>query len=153
MVAVQYRAIDRRRAPRDILRDFDERADALKTRVLEKMADVIIAGSPVDTGVYIMSHSIGDGGRARGLATTSSAGRPRGQPHAQFAAPARAQLAADIAALPKGARNVMLRNTAAHAPFVEYVGWGGRGAYHVYANTRARAAEFIAAAAAELGFE
>jgi len=149
---VQFRAIDRRRNPREILASFERRTDEFKRRVLSKAAESIVAFSPVDTGTYIMEHDITSGGRQRGLASVSSHGRPRGQEKSDFDGAALSKLLAAVEALPTGFSDVMLANYAAHAPQVEYLGWGSTGPYYVYTETRARMAQFIVDTEMELRF-
>lgn len=150
---VQFRAIDRRRNPRDLFKQFEESADRMKRAVLSKAANAIVAFSPVDTGTYIMAHSIQAGGRQRRVAGVSSADKERGQSKEQFVGPALAQLEADIDNLPAGFTDVMLINAANHAPLVEYLGWENTEAYYVYTETRARMPQFIEEAARETGFK
>jgi hypothetical protein len=158
---VQFRAIDRRRAPAELMRSFETRAAALKQRVYEKMAEDIVARSPVDTGTYIMAHTAGAGRDSGFTGTMSSLGKVRGRSHSEFASAARAQLLASVAAIPANATDVYFRNAAMHAPQVEYLGWSNSGSAlngmkepkRVYARARAKAPQLIRDAAAELGFD
>lgn len=127
-----------------------ERAAALRKRVVEKMADRIIEYSPVDTGTYVLAHTVRP--EETNYDTRSSHGRARARNPAQFKALARGNLMRSVSALSLDAREVWFRNRAVHAPRVEYLGWPGRGAYHVYARVRAEGAQMIRDAAQELGF-
>jgi len=158
---VQFRAIDRRRNPAEMMKTFEMNADRFKKRVYEKIAVEIVDNSPVDTGTYIMAHSVA-GGRDEGfVGDRSSIGKPRKRNPAQFKALARGNLLRSVAALPAGATDVHFRNRAEHAPKVEYLGWfnsgpatsGFKEPYHVYSRARAKASQFIREAAAEFGFE
>lgn len=113
----------------------------VRDEFLTRMADDIVETSPVWTGRYVTSHSIG---------TTSAAGQFTGNlegftektsvPDA-YKAEARGNLRADIAKLPKEAEKVYLNNNSPHAVFVEYLGWPkfGKGPYGVYSQALNRA--------------
>lgn len=160
---VQFRAIDRRRAPTDIVRSFETRAASLKRRVYESIAHRVIDYSPVDTGTYIMAHTVQAGRSAGSVASESSEGKLRGRPKAMFEQQARARLLGSVATIPPDATDVYFVNSAMHAPRVEYLGWdaplfgdpniAGPGPYRVYARARAEVGQMIQTAAAELGFE
>jgi hypothetical protein len=163
---VQFRAIDRRRSPAEIVKNFEMQAEALKRRVYEKIANAIVDASPVDTGTYIMAHSAAAGGRDEGFERDrSSKGKLRGRNPAQFKNIARGNLMRSVAAIPVGATDVYFRNRALHAPRVEYLGWtrplfgiaespkAPVPPYHVYARARAQVGQFIREAAAETGMQ
>ena len=146
---VQFRMIHQRSSD-TIERVFKERADALKKRVAEKMADAIIERSPVDTGTYVLAHTARP--EATEYETRSSHGRPRGRNPNQFKALARGNLMRSVAAWPATSNELFFRNVSAHAGRVEHLGWNGVPAYRVYADTRAEAPRYITDAARELGF-
>jgi hypothetical protein len=152
---VQFRAIDRR-SKDDHVKRFYEKAASLRRRVLEKIADAIVDGSPVDTGTYIMAHSVGVGRDSGFVGDRSSFKKRRNRNANQFRGLARGNLQRSVAALALGATDVYFRNRAEHAYRVEVRGWEdirGPGPYHVYTLARAQAPQFIRDAAAELGFE
>ena len=110
--------------------------DAIESKVegevkdyLKRVADALIgsdpreggigAGSPVDTGAYITSHSFQPTGGRSGRSRTSK-NKPKNQSWSQKAEEARANLYADIdAAEITKEKAGIFRNRAPHAPAVE----------------------------------
>lgn len=142
---------------------FKERATRVKESAGRKIADVIVNGSPIDTGTYIMAHVAGSAQSAE-EGSRSSKGKKRGRAASQFKNIARGNLHRSVSARAlSGATEIWFLNRALHAPRVEYLGWdaplfgnpniGGRGPYYVYAQARRRAAGLIGEAAREQGFE
>jgi hypothetical protein len=147
---VQLGAI-RTRDTRDIEAAFRERAAQIRQQVAERIADVIIDASPVDTGTYIMAHAAGVGALPE-IETRSSHGKPRGRSRAQFQALARHNLKRSVSARAiQASTEVWFRNRALHAAQVEYLGWNGTPAYYVYARASAEAQQFIRDAVASAG--
>lgn len=139
---VQVGAI-RTRDTRDLEAQFKARAARIRQQVAERIVDVIINASPVDTGTYIMAHVAGQGASPE-IESRSSHGKPRGRSKAQFAALARNNLRRSVSAAAIQASNeIWFRNRALHAASVEYLGWKGAPAYHVYAVASAAAAQII----------
>lgn len=94
----------------DMLEDF-------RDLYLQGMADQLVLYSPVDTGTYISSHSVG---LSEVPKTNSSSGKPRNQPYQAFAQAARNGLFTDIRLLPEGANRVVFSNASFHEDEVEY---------------------------------
>ena len=91
-------------------------------------------------------------GESGETAARSSRGKVRGRNPAQFRGLAIGNLRRSVSAAAISASDeVWFRNRAEHAPFVEYIGWGETPAYHVYANARAAAPQFIRDVAREMG--
>lgn len=117
---------------------------------LQKLADQVVyaspnptdGGSPVDTGAYVRSHSIGTSTGLGGK--QSSHGKPKDNGSAREEA--HTKLYSQIEALPEGSTKVYMGNRSPHASAVE-TGWptknGFREGYHVYATLRGRAKVFI----------
>jgi hypothetical protein len=150
-MVVQIRAISKNTTQQAGLL-FKERAAQLRARVAEKIADAIVEGSPVDTGTYIMAHVAGSGESSE-IGSRSSHGKPRGRDPGQFKNLARGNLKRSVSASAiQAGDEIWFRNRAEHAARVEYLGWNLTPAYHVYANARAMAPQFIRDAAREMGF-
>ena len=113
---------------------------------LEKLANQVVyaspnptdGGSPVDTGAYVRSHSIGTSTGLGGK--QSSEGKPKDYGTART--DAIDKLLSQIASIPDGATQVFMGNRSPHASAVEN-GWPKRDGYHVYTILRAKAPEFI----------
>jgi hypothetical protein len=149
---VQVKAVSRRTTQQAQLL-FQQRAAELKQRIGEKIAERIVADSPVDTGTYIMAHVAGTAESSES-ATRSSAGKLRGRNPAQFKNLALGNLKRSVASAAVMAGNeIWFRNRAEHAAAVEYLGWKRQGAYHVYANARAYGPTAVREAAREMGME
>jgi hypothetical protein len=139
---VQVGAI-RTRDTRDLAAQFQERAAMIRQQIAERIVDVIIDGSPVDTGTYIMAHVAGQGASPE-VESRSSHGKPRGRSKAQFAALARNNLKRSVsAAAIQASTEIWFRNRSMHAAYVEFLGWNGTPAYHVYAMAGAAAPQII----------
>ena len=130
----QQRAIGSRLS--DVISKIERDLEGVRDEFLTRMADEIVKESPVWTGRYVTSHSIG---------TSSAAGQFTGNlesysqkttvPEA-YKAEARGNLRADIAKLPKDADTIYINNNSPHAAFVEYIGWPeqGKGPRAVYSQ-------------------
>lgn len=117
----------------DVISKIERDLEGVRDEFLTRMADEIVQESPVWTGRYVTSHSIG---------TSSAAGQFTGNlesysqkttvPEA-YKAEARGNLRADIAKLPKDANVFYINNNAPHAEIVEYKH------KHVYESVKKRA--------------
>lgn len=105
---------------------------------LEKLANEAVVTSPVDTGAYVRSHSIGTSTGLGGK--QSSHGKPKDNGTAR--ADAIDKLLSQIASIPDGATQVFMGNRSPHASAVEN-GWPTKDGYHVYTVLRAKAPTFI----------
>lgn len=148
---VQMRIISSK-ASRDLVKDFEDRAHAMQQRILQKVAEVIVAVSPVDTGTYVLAHTARPSKTE--FSTQSSANKRRGVNANQFRNLALGNLMRSVAALRPGNTEVFFRNRAEHAAEVEYLGWppSHDNAYHVYGQARAAARGIIADAKQEFRF-
>ena len=130
---------------------LEKKLTGIRDQFLTEIAEEIVTTSPVWSGRYVASHSIG---------TRSAAGQFTGNiegmtektssPEA-YRAEGRANLMSDIKALPQDASLVYLNNNAPHAQIVESGGWdSGRPPYKIYARVVARANIHMASAIAKI---
>lgn len=100
-----------------------EKLSELPAEVIEEkayeIASYATSMSPVDTGAYILSHSIVAGGKGGGRMRDSHH-KPRNQNHEAKAAESMGQLSSDIAAIDfTDTKKFTLRNRSPHANSVE----------------------------------
>ena len=155
---VQYRAISKRFSEKQLIDIFNENANGIKKEVLTEMASKIAALSidTVDTGTYASSHRVGQ--RSGSFkSTVSSHGKPRNIPGKDRAASiGLGQMLTDINALPEDANNIVFRNEAEHAKYVERIGWswkGGPGPRQIYSRVRNEFNSIVKDAMARLGMK
>lgn len=115
------------------LSKLEEMAEGKVKDRLEDIAWSIVKWSPVDTGAYILSHSLVPSGFGGGRKRTSK-NKPRNQDEGVYRAEAMQQLKADIEALDlKETSSALFRNRAEHAPKVETgEAWTNTDGYWVY---------------------
>lgn len=132
----QSRAIGSRIS--DVLAKVEKDLEEVQKQFLVNVAEDLVATSPIWSGQYITSHSI---------STTSSAGRftenlggwtERTSVPEAYRSEARANLMADVAALPPVAERVYINNNAPHARIVEF-GGGRTPAHAVFSSVSNRA--------------
>jgi hypothetical protein len=141
------------------LKDLGDRLEQVQPVFLEKVATHLTqaspnpsgqgGGSPVDTGAYVMSHSIGTSSGLGGR--QSSAGRPKDYSEASREA-AFSKLMTQIAGLPPDATKVYIGNRSPHASYVEY-GTSRYTGYYVYETAKNKAPVWLQEAKRELGFQ
>ncbi len=135
----------------DILKRVELKLDGVRDAFLTEMAKDITDMSPVDTGDYIMSHSIGTqsiAGRFTGNIRSIGEG---GQDKQMFKETAYNGLVYQIEGLPKDATHIFVGNTAPHANIVEEGGYGWRrDGYQVYYIARKNAGLYLDAAIAKV---
>jgi len=151
---VQFRAIDRRRAPQEVMRNFTQLTEQVQKAVYLEMAQDIATRSrdTEDTGTYAESHRVGQ--RSGSFAATkSSYGKPTGGTGGAASQRGLQAMQADIEALPLNAPNVVFRNEALHADRVESKGWPGKGAYRIYAQAQSAAPAIIRAVVQRFGLK
>jgi hypothetical protein len=151
---VQFRAIDKRISEDEMVRLFEENVSNIRNVVLTKMAEQIAmrSAATVDTGTYASSHRVGQ--RSGSFAPTQTSHRkPRNQQSGPSVNKGLQQMLSDIEGLPKDAPNVVFRNEAIHAKYVETIGWGNRPPYKIYAATRREFNTIVRDALAELGMK
>lgn len=149
---VQYRAISKKTLSSAQLQEiFESNVLNIRNEVLEEMAIRIANASPVDTGTYARGHRVG---RRSGsfTSTESSHGKPRNVPEGPPRAEGLDAMRAGINMLPPDAKNIVFRNTAVHAKYVER-GRQGVGARRVYETTRSEFSNIINDALAKLGMK
>ena len=117
---VQFRAIDRRRAPQEVMRNFTQLAARVQKEVYRDMAQDIATRSSdhVDTGTFASSHVVGQ--RSGSFAPTeTTAGKPQGVAPGPPTQAGLSAMLSSIDGLPDSAENVVFRNRAVHAKYVE----------------------------------
>jgi len=135
----------------DVFKDVEMKLEGVKEQFLLNMAKELTNLSPVDTGDYVLSHSIGTqslAGRFTGNFRTIG---PGGQDPSAKREESLTNLTDQIKALPKGATKIYVGNTAPHAQIVEEGGhnWKRHG-YKVYAIVRNLADQFLAEAVSQV---
>lgn len=121
-----------------ILAKIESDLEGVQKEFLTEVAEDIVQNSPVWTGRYVTSHSIGSGSAAgQFTGNIESPGQRTSVPEA-YKAEARANLAGDIAALPPKAERVYINNNSPHANFVEY-GTTRMAAHGVFSGAMSRA--------------
>ena len=110
--------------------------------VLTDIADELILRSPVDTGAYMLSHSIG---KSSGLGGKLSSKDRTKTNYSSAAESARSKLYNSIATLPKGETKLFIGNRSPHASAVEDGGhnWKNTPPYKVYTETRRNIPQII----------
>jgi len=144
---VQFRAIDRRRAPQEIMRNFTQLAARVQKEVYRDMAQDIATRSSdhVDTGTYASGHVVGQ--RSGSFAPTeTTAGKPQGVASGPPTQAGLSAMRSGIDGLPDSAENVVFRNRAVHAEHVER-------RFRIYAQAQSAAPAIIRAVAARLGLK
>ena len=150
MGAVRFRAIDRRRIDSDLFEGLFGKIDEVRKSFYSKLVTKIVEYSPVDTGTYMDSHSIGSG-KGSSSATASSNGKPRNQSRESHAQAALARLLGQIAQIPVRENNVYVRNSAVHGVFVEHGGVNWDVVYSPYRRARALTSVLLNEAISETG--
>lgn len=151
---VQFRAIDKRVSAVELQRLFNENVNNLQKEVLRGMAQQIATRSAatVDTGTYASSHRVGQrSGSFQG--TASSHRKPPAASAGAEAAKGLTNMLSDIDGLPDAAPNVVFRNEATHAKYVETIGWGNKPPYQIYASVRNEFNNIVRDAMAKLGMK
>jgi hypothetical protein len=116
---VQYRAIDRRLSEAKMMEIFLQNKERATKDTLLGIAERVAFATPVDTGTYASKHEVVGGGRDRGFASEPGYIGPRGQSLPAYQALAYSNMTSQIEALPPDVKDVIFRNSAAHATFVE----------------------------------
>jgi hypothetical protein len=125
----------------DIISKIDRDLTDVRDEFLTRMADDIVQASPVWTGRYVTSHSIGTSSSAGQFTENLEGFTEKTSVPDAYKAEARGNLRADIANLPKDAQRIYINNNSPHAVFVEYIGWPkfGKGPHGVYSEALNRA--------------
>lgn len=104
----------------DIVSRIEQQLEGVRDEFLKEVAEDLVQTSPIWSGRYITSHSIGvgsSGGQFTGNLEPPSG--PRTSVPDAYRAEARANLMGDIAALPTQANTIYINNNAPHAKIVE----------------------------------
>ena len=150
-MVVQFRAISKRSTQR-LDKLFEDKAAMMRAEIASRIAKDIVDASPVDTGTYIMAHVAGTGATSEDASRTS-AGKARGRNASQFKNLALGNLRRSVsAAAIRASSEIWFRNRAEHALEVEYLGWAGKDAYHVYQIAGNRAGVHIRDVSREMGY-
>ena len=149
---VQYRAITKTATDAQLRELFDQNVNGIRDAVLKNMASKIADLSPVDTGTYARGHRVA---RRSGSfqPTETSHGKTRGVAPGPPRRGGYNAMMEGIAALPPDAKNIVFRNVAKHAKYVESIGWGVKPPYQVYAQTRREFNNIVNEAMTELGMK
>ena len=158
---VQYRAITKTFSDKQLIDIFNANANDIKKEVLTEMASQIATLSieTVDTGTYASSHRVGQrSGSFKSTVSSHGPGKkPRNIPGKERAASiGLGQMLADINGLPEDANNIVFRNEAEHAKYVESRGWtwkGGRGPHQIYSRVRNEFNSIVEDTMARLGMK
>lgn len=139
---VQYRAFTKTLSVDEMAALFNRTKDEFREQVLLSIAEVIAQTSPVDTGTYARGHQVALRSGSY-EPTETSHNKPRKQP----AGPARdaglQQMMTDIKAVNRSSDNVVFRNNAIHATYVERE-------HRVYAKARREINTIVQETAARL---
>lgn len=114
----QQRAISSKLS--DTLSKIERQLEGVRDEFLTRMADEIVKESPVWSGRYVTSHSIGTSSSAGQFTENLESRTYKTTVPDAYRAEARGNLRADIANLPKDAPIFYINNNAPHAVFVEY---------------------------------
>jgi hypothetical protein len=120
------------------LQKLEGNLDLLRDEVLRGLADEIVMRSPVDSGAYVRSHTVGVGRSAAGQFTGNLQSNPTSaNPEAEREL-GRVKMYTEIDSLPKEAVQVSFNNRVPHASKVEYSGWATQEPYMVYKGAASR---------------
>lgn len=154
---VQYRAITKTATDAQLRELFEQNTNGIRDAVLKEMAQRIAKESPVDTGTYARSHRVG---RRSGSfqSTETSHGKTRGVPKGPPRRAGERAMLEGIAALPPDAKNIVFRNLAEHAKYVERIGWkradgSEKKAYQVYTKVRSEFNNIVNDALTQMGMK
>jgi len=111
--------------------------DKVAPGLAKKLAEVIVGNSPVDTGDYVMSHTVSANNPSGQFTGNLRSIGPGGQNKALFQETALNGLIYQIEGLPKGTTKIALGNIAPHARIVEFGGNGWkRSGYYPYQTAK-----------------
>jgi len=154
----QYKAISKLTSDAKLREIFESNVLGIRDEVLKSMAEEIAmrSAATVDTGTYARGHRVAQ--RSGSFQPTdSSHGKPR---HVEAGPPKQDGLDAMMAGinnLPPDAKNVVFRNTAVHAKYVESIGWENadppKKPYRIYASVRNNFNNHVNDALAKLGLK
>lgn len=143
---VQYKGIAKNQLNANQIAElFDRNVEEFKREFLTSVAEVIAQTSPVDTGTYARSHEVAL--RSGSFQPTeSSHGKPRRVPSGPPRAEGLGKMLSGIASVDAKSENIVFRNRAIHAKFVERE-------YNVYNAARREVSRLVNDAASKLGMK
>lgn len=140
---VALKVLDKRQVSAKAIEEMAKLVEGFKEEYLQGVASSVVLDSPVDTGTYMESHNIGTTPRG---GSTSSRGKPKGQPYGVYAQPTLNRLFTEIELLADvDVDKVYIYNTAEHATSVEY-----EHGYEVYSRAKNKAKQIAEEAAAKV---
>jgi hypothetical protein len=117
-MSVAFKVIDNRTSFSSKIKDLEQKLDNYRTFFLQGTADVLIMNSPVITGNYANSFTVGT---SRASGSTSSFGKEKDYDYGTHLQTGIDSLYADIARLPDaGLTSIVFTNKAEYAYDVEY---------------------------------
>lgn len=139
---VQYRAFTKTLSVDEMAALFNRTKDEFREQVLLSIAEVIAQTSPVDTGTYARGHEVALRSGSY-EPTETSHGKPRKQDATDARKAGFDKMEAGIAAVKQSSDNVVFRNNAIHATYVERE-------HRVYARARREINTIVQETAARL---
>ena len=128
---VSFKVVDNRTNISKKIQELNNQLENYGKFFLEGMANEIVLASPVDTGTYMESHSLG---QTTPTGFNSSFGKPKKQPYDTYAQATLNRLYASIESLGGDWTTAKFSNIALHANEVEY-----EHGYGVYTMARDKA--------------
>lgn len=105
-----------------VLAKIEKDLEEVRDQFLMNVAEDLVVSSPVWSGRYVTSHSIGTTSRAGQFTENLEPQTQKTTVPSAYKSEGLANLMADIAALPAEAGNIYISNNAPHARIVEYGG-------------------------------
>lgn len=121
-----------------ILAKVEKDLEEVRDQFLMNVAEDLVVSSPVWSGRYVTSHSIGTTSRAGQFTENLEPMTQRTTVPSAYKSEGLANLVSDIASLPAEASNIYISNNAPHARIVEY-GGSRTPVYAVYEGVSNRA--------------
>lgn len=121
-----------------ILAKVEKDLEEVRDQFLMNVAEDLVVSSPVWSGRYVTSHSIGTTSRAGQFTENLEPMTQRTTVPSAYKSEGLANLMSDIASLPAEASNIYISNNAPHARIVEY-GGSRTPVYAVYEGVSNRA--------------
>ena len=104
----------------NIISRLEQQLEGVRDEFLTNMAEDLVQSSPIWSGRYITSHSIGTSSAAGQFTENLEGWTEKTTVPDAYRAEARANLTGDIAALPAKAERIYINNNAPHANIVEH---------------------------------
>lgn len=119
--------------------------EEVRTEFYKGLVEVLVEKSPVDTGAYMDSHSVGTDTKSIGYKSKEGEHKAQNVPRGPVVERALERLNGQIESLPKDAEKVYISNRSPHANVVEEGGhrWN-RGGYYPFKIMRREAKRVLA---------